>query len=143
MTSVLQRALPDKTAADRERLITLSGGSVGRALSFAELDLAPLEEAALHILRHGDAHNSRRSDFATQLARKGASDRYAAFLELIPSLVAREVRNLPDQQRQRALRAYDRVRELTTIAPRLSLDPAATVFQICGVLASVALESVS
>jgi len=143
MASVLEQVLPDATANPWEKLIGLSEGSIGRALAFAELDLAPLEEGALAILRNGDPHNSKRSDLAGQLGRKGAADRYAAFLELVPSLVAREARNLPEPQRQRALRAYDRVRELTAIAPRLSLDPAATVFQIGGILASVTLEAVS
>jgi DNA polymerase III subunit delta' len=139
MTSVLERILPGTSIAERERLIPLSGGSVGRALAFAELDLAPLEESALSILQCGDPDNSKRSDLAGQLARKGAADRYAAFLELAPSLVAHEARDLPEPQRERALKAYDRIRELTAIAPRLSLDPAATIFQIGGILASVAV----
>ena len=37
----------------------------------------------------------------------------------------------------RALDAYARTRELAAIAPRVSLDPAATIFQIGGILASV------
>lgn len=143
MTSVLEHMLAETSAVKRERLIPLSAGSVGRALAFAELDLAPLEEKALAILRRGDRNNSTRSDLAAQLGRKGAAERYAAFLDLVPSLVAHEARDLPEPQRQRALKAYERVRELTAIAPRLSLDPAATVFQIGGILASVALEPVS
>jgi DNA polymerase-3 subunit delta' len=143
MTSVLERALPEASATERERLIGLSGGSAGRALAFAELELEPLEKGALAILRDGDANNMKRSDLAAQLARKAAADRYSAFLELVPSLVAREARGLAEPQRQRALKAYDRVRDLAAVARRLSLDPAATVFQIGGILASVALEPVS
>jgi len=142
MTSVLERILPDLPANEREKLITLSDGSVGRALAFAELDLTPLEEKARRILREGDPHNVSRSELASQLSRKAAGDRYTAFLELAPSLVAREARDLPEPQRQRALKAYDKIRELTAVAPRLSLDPAATVFQIGGILASVAPESI-
>jgi len=142
MTSVLERILPDLPAKEREKLITLSDGSVGRALAFAELDLTPLEENARRILREGDPHNVSRSELASQLSRKAAGDRYTAFLELAPSLVAREARDLPEPQRQRALKAYDKIRELTAVAPRLSLDPAATVFQIGGILASVAPESI-
>jgi DNA polymerase-3 subunit delta' len=142
MTSVLERILPDLPANEREKLITLSDGSAGRALAFAELDLTPLEENARRILREGDPHNVSRSELASQLSRKAAGDRYTAFLELAPSLVAREARDLPEPQRQRALKAYDKIRELTAVAPRLSLDPAATVFQIGGILASVAPESI-
>jgi DNA polymerase-3 subunit delta' len=138
MTSVLEEQLPDVNGAERQRLVSLAHGSVGRALAFASLELGPLEEDAIQILRHGDADNSRRSALAGQLARKAAADRYAAFLDFLPSLVAKETRTLAEPQRERALDAYQRIRELTAIAPRLSLDPAATVFQLGGILASVA-----
>ena len=71
-------------------------------------------------------------------ARAAAAERYAAFLDLAPSLIAREARLLDGRPRERALDAYAKARELAAIAPRLSLDPAATVFQIGGILASVA-----
>ncbi len=138
MTSVLARELPEIGGSERDRLIAAADGSVGRALAFASLELGPLEKEALAILREGDPDNSRRSALAGQLARKAAADRYAAFLELLPSLVATEARSLDEPQRERAVDAYERVRELTATAPRLSLDPAATVFQLGGILASVA-----
>ena len=97
-----------------------------------------LEEAALRILRQGDPTNARRSDLASELGKRGASDRYAAFLELLPSVISREARDLSGAPRQRAVDAYARTRELVAVAPRLSLDPAATVFQLGGILASVA-----
>jgi DNA polymerase-3 subunit delta' len=138
MASILDRQLPEMGTAHRRRLIALAGGSVGRAMAFASLDLAPLEESARAILRQGDADNSKRSSLASELARKAAADRYSAFLDLLPSLVAAEARTLPEPGRERGLQAYERVRELTAIAPRLSLDPAATIFQLGGILASVA-----
>jgi len=138
MASVLEVQLPQMPASERQRLLPLAGGSVGRALAFAALDLAPLEKSALDILRSGDPDNARRSALAGQLARKTSADRYTAFLDLLPSLVAREARGLAEPERERALEAYDRVRELTALAPRLSLDPAATIFQLGGILASVA-----
>jgi len=138
MTSILDRQLPEMSATGRKQLIGVAGGSVGRAMAFAALDLAPLEETARAILRHGDADNSKRSTLASELARKTAADRYSAFLDLLPSLVAAEARALPEPGRERTLQAYEQVRELTAMAPRLSLDPAATVFQLGGILASVA-----
>jgi DNA polymerase-3 subunit delta' len=138
MASILERQLPASNDAERLRLIPLAGGSAGRALAFASLELAALETDALAILREGDADNSRRSRLAGQLARKAAADRYSAFLEILPSLVAREARSLAEPQRGRAVDAYAKVRELIAIAPRLSLDPAATVFQLGGILASIA-----
>lgn len=138
MASVLEVQLPEINGAERQRLIPLAGGSVGRALAFASLELASLETDALAILREGDPDNNRRSNLAGQLARKTAADRYSAFLEMLPSLIAREARGLAPPQRERAIDAYEKVRELTAIAPRLSLDPAATVFQLGGILALVA-----
>jgi DNA polymerase-3 subunit delta' len=138
MTSVLKEQFPDMSDAERQRLVSLAGGSVGRAKAFAALDLGPLEQEALAIIRQGDPDNSKRSALAGQLARKAAADRYSAFLELLPSLIEREARTLAEPGRERALDAYEKVRELTAIAPRLTLDPGATIFQIGGILASVA-----
>jgi len=138
LTSILEREATDLSNAERQRISAMSLGSAGRALAFAELGLAKLEESALAILRQGDPTNVRRSDLASELGKKGAADRYSAFLDLAPSLIAREARKLEGGARERALDAYAKARELAAIAPRLSLDPAATVFQIGGILAEVA-----
>ena len=104
----------------------------------AELDLAPLESEALAILREGDPDNGRRSKLASALGGKAAADRYAAFLELVPGMIATEATQLTGERRGRALDAYAKARETVAIAPRLSLDPEATVFQLGTILASVA-----
>lgn len=137
MASILETQASGMSAAERQRIIAMSFGSAGRALAFAELNLAKLEDAALAILRQGDPTNARRSELASELGKKAAADRYAAFLELAPSLIAREARRLEGMPRERALDAYVKTREFAVIAPRLSLDPAATVFQIGGILAEV------
>ena len=138
MTSILDGRAPDMSAAERDKIIAMAFGSAGRALAFADLGLAKLEDSALAILRQGDPTNARRSELASELGRKAAAERYSAFLELAPSLIAREARRLAGGSRERALDAYAKARELASIAPRLSLDPAATVFQIGGLLAQVA-----
>lgn len=138
MASILKDHAPDMSEMERKRIIAMSFGSAGRALAFAELGLAKLEDAALAILREGDPTNARRSDLAVELGKKAATERYAAFLDLAPSLIAREARQLAGAPRERALDAYAKTRELAAVAPRLSLDPAATVFQIGGFLAEIA-----
>jgi DNA polymerase III subunit delta' len=135
MTSLLSRYLPGENPAP---LIEFANGSIGRALAIAELDLAPLEGEAVAILRQGDPDNSRRSKLASTLGPKAAAERYAAFLELVPGLIAGEALGLDGERRGRALDAYARARETAAIAPRLSLDPAATVFQLGSILASAA-----
>ncbi len=138
MTSILKRTTPGQSEADTARLVSLAGGSAGRALDFAALDLAPLEEAATAILREGDPSNARRSKLAQGMSGKAGAERYSAFLALVPSLIAREARQLDGVHRERALDAYAQARETAAIARRLGLDPAATIFQLGGVLAAVA-----
>jgi len=138
MTSILSEHAPGLSAVEQERIIGMSFGSAGRAIAFAELGLAKLEDAALAILRQGDPTNARRSELASELGKKGSADRYAAFLELAPALIARQARQLDGPAQERALDAYAKARELAAVAPRVSLDPAATVFQLGGILAEVA-----
>ena len=140
MTSLLSRSLPETNPTEIARMVGFADGSMGRALAIAQLDLAPLESEALAILRQGDPDNSRRSKLAAALGPKGAADRYAAFLELLPGLIAHEALGLEGEARGRALDAYAKARETAAIAPRLSLDPAATVFQLGTILAAVALK---
>lgn len=137
MTSILTERSPALGETERKRIVGMSFGSASRALAFAELGLAKLEEAALAILRQGDPTNARRSELASELGKRASTDRYAAFLELAPSLIAREARTLRGAKLERALDAYAKTRELAAVAPRVSLDPAATVFQIGGYLAQV------
>jgi DNA polymerase-3 subunit delta' len=138
MASILEQQLPDQGASERQKAIAMAGGSAGRAIALAALDLIKLEDKALRILRQGDPTNAYRSELAQELGKKAAAERYAAFLELTPSLIAREARQFTGPQRERALEAYERARELSAVAPRLSLDPAATVFQMGGILDRVA-----
>jgi DNA polymerase-3 subunit delta' len=138
MTSILAKHSPGLSAAEHKQIVAMSFGSAGRALAFAKLGLSKLEEAALAILRQGDPTNARRAELASELGKKASADRYAAFLELAPSLIAREARRLRGASLERALDAYAKASELAAVAPRVALDPAATVFQIGGILAEVA-----
>ena len=72
MTSILETQSPDVSAADRKKIVAMSFGSAGRALAFAELGLAKLEDAAIAILRNGDPTNARRSELASELGKRGA-----------------------------------------------------------------------
>ena len=140
MTSLLSRSLPNENPAAIAQLVDFAEGSIGRGVDIAALDLAPLESEAQAILREGDLDNMRRSKLASALGGKAAADRYVAFLQLVPGLLAREAVNLEGEARGRALDAYEKARQTVAIAPRLSLDPGATVFELGGILASVALK---
>lgn len=140
MTSLLSGWYPDKNSGQIADVIEFSQGSPGRAKEIGELDLAPLEAEAVAIMRDGDRDNARRSKLASALGTKASAERYAAFLALVPGLIAREAIETEGEGRGRALDAYAKAREVVAIAPRLSLDPAFTIFQLGGVLASVALK---
>jgi DNA polymerase-3 subunit delta' len=140
MTSVLGRQLRDATPVRVADLVSRAGGLPGRALADAALDLAPLYDQALAIMRAGDPVNERRSKLAQALGLKASAERYAAFLDVVPTMIAAEARQLEGPARLRALDAYARARDTCRLAPRLSLDPAATVFQLGTILASVAPE---
>ena len=135
MTSLLNRLIPEKNSSE---LVRLAAGSPGRAVRGASLDLAPLEAEARTMMAEGDPDNARRAKLASAVSGKAQADRYAAFLELVPGLIAREARGAEEPRRSRALDAYARARETVAIAPRLSLDPAATMFELGGILASIA-----
>lgn len=138
MASVLAELLPGADASKVAQLVRRAGGSPGKALAYAALDLAPLHEQALAIMRAGDPFNERRSKLAQALALKASADRYAAFLQIVPTMIADEARNLDGPARLRALDAYRKARETCLLAPRLSFDAGATVFQLGTILASVA-----
>lgn len=138
LDAILQAERPMMTAEERAGLIPLAGGSAGRALDFAELDLSPLAQEALAILRYGDPDNARRSRLASSLALKASAPRYAAFLDMVPPLIAGEARQAEGMRRLRAAEAYERARETASLAPRLSLDPASTVFALGTIMAEIA-----
>ncbi|MEO7564465.1 MAG: DNA polymerase III subunit delta' [Sphingomicrobium sp.] len=138
MTAILGRETPDLSESERRRIIATAGGSAGRAIAFSALGLAKLEDSALAILRDGDPTNAKRSELAIELGKKGSAEKYAAFLDFVPVMIAREARRLEGHKRERALDAYAKARQLAAVAPRVALDPGATVFQMGGILAHVA-----
>lgn len=138
MASILADQLPEMSEDKRRVLADSADGSVGRALALANHDLEPLRSEALGLMRQGDPSNARRSKLAQALSGRNTADRYAAFLDIVPSLIAGEARRLDGDARLRALDAYAEARELTRFAPRLSLDPATTAFRLGSILASVA-----
>ncbi len=138
MASVLGDVAPDIGPDKRPTLIAAAQGSVGRALNYAALDLAPIRAEALEIMRGGDPDNMRRSKWSQMLAGKSSAERYGAFLDLVPAWIAEEARQLDGSRRLAALDAYAEARETSRLAPRLSMDPAATAFRMGTILASIA-----
>ena len=124
MTSILEAQAPDLSAAERQRIIAMSFGSAGTG---ARLRRARPRQARGRGARDpAPGRSDQRPPFGAgdpSLARKASAERYAAFLDLAPSLIAREARELDGAPRERALDAYAKARELAAIAPRAVARP--------------------
>ena len=121
-----------------QELVQGAGGSPGRLFALSSLDLDPLRNEAIGLMRQGDPSNARRSNLSQALSGRNSADRYTAFLGMVPTIIATEAKVLEGDARIRALDAYAEARSLSRMAPRLSLDPATTAFRMGSILASVA-----
>jgi DNA polymerase-3 subunit delta' len=138
MTSALQAALPDADTKEINSLAALGGGAPGRALAFRGLDIESLDNLLEEIARRGDRTNARRSALAQSLSGRAAQPRYEAFLARAPSLIAREAKKRQGRALAEALGLWERAHDLAGSATRLSLDPQSVVFELAGMLATLA-----
>ena len=135
MIAALGKALPDAPPDEIRALAATGEGAPGRALRYAGLDVAALDEALAAIAREGDADNSRRLKLGKSLSGKAAAARYHVFLERAPALVAREARGRQGPALKTALDAHVAARDLAGAALGLSLDAQATVVEMAGIVA--------
>ncbi|HEU0099528.1 MAG TPA: DNA polymerase III subunit delta' [Allosphingosinicella sp.] len=138
MTSALRSALPDANDKEISDLAAAGGGSPGRALAWRGLDVAGLDRAMAELVREGDPGNARRSALAQSLALKSAQPRYEAFLARAPSVIAAEAKARRGPGLAHALAAWERAQGLASSARGLSLEPESVVFELAGMLASLA-----
>lgn len=138
MTSALRQAAPDADEAEIAELARAGQGSPGRALAFRGLDIAALDKAMEALAREGDRTNEKRSALAQSLALKSAQPRYEAFLARAPSLIAAEAKARRGAALAEALRLWERAQALASSARGLSLDAESVVFELGGMLASLA-----
>jgi DNA polymerase-3 subunit delta' len=138
MTSALRAALPDAVDKEIRDLAAAGQGSPGRALAWRGLDIAALDKAMAELLREGDPTNARRGALAQSLALKSAQPRYEAFLARAPSVIAAEAKARRGAGLAEALGAWERASALASSARGLSLEPESVVFELAGMLASLA-----
>jgi DNA polymerase-3 subunit delta' len=138
MTSALREALPEAGDAEIAELKLAGNGSPGRAIAFQGLDIAGLDRAMEKIAREGDPTNARRAALAQSLALKSAQPRYEAFLARAPSLIAALAREREGRALAEAIRTWERAQALASSARGLSLEPESVVFELGGMLASLA-----
>lgn len=138
MTSALRAALPDAEESEIDDLAAAGQGSPGRALAWRGLDIAALDKAMAELVRQGDPGNARRSALAQSLASRSAQPRYEAFLARAPSVIAAEAKARRGPALSDALRTWERASGLAAGARGLSLEPESVVFELAGMLASLA-----
>lgn len=138
MTSALRSALLDADSSEIGDLAAAGQGSPGRALAWRGLDIAGLDKAMADLVRDGDPGNGRRSALAQSLALKSAQPRYEAFLARAPSVIATEAKARRGPALADALRTWERASGLAAGARGLSLEPESVVFELAGMLASLA-----
>ncbi|WP_174292003.1 DNA polymerase III subunit delta' [Sphingomonas bacterium] len=137
VAQVIRRAQPDLHDDEVTTLSTASGGSPGRGLRYAGLDVAALDAALAAIAQDGDPGNARRSQLARTLGAKAAHPRYELFLERTTGFLAAEARRRSGAALAVALDAHAAARDLAGAALGLSLDAAATVFEMAGIVAGL------
>jgi DNA polymerase III subunit delta' len=138
MAAALSAALPDAPPDEIAALAAAGEGTPGRALGFAGLDVGGLDRSLDTIARTGDRDNATRVALARALAGKAAQPRYELFLQRAPSRIAAVARRAEGDALAGALAAWERATAIAGSAVRLSADPQATVFEIAGLLASLA-----
>ncbi len=138
MRRALEAALPDASQAELDDLAAAGEGSPGRAIAFRGLDISGLDKAMREIAGKGDPTNARRAQLSQSLALKSAQPRYEAFLMRAPSVIAAAARERRGGALAEALSLWERASELAGSATRLSLDPQTVVFELAGMLATLA-----
>ncbi len=137
MEQAIRQSAPDVSDAELISLLAAGGGSPGKALEFAGLDLGDLESIMNDIIAHGDSNNKLRSNLADKLALKAAQPRYEAFLRRVPQIIAQYARGAPHDRLPFAIHAWSQANTLASRAISLSLDKQSITFQMGSLLAGL------
>ncbi len=141
MQQVIRTLLPKADEAEAAALVRVAGGAPGRALHYAGLELASIDQVLVGLTSHGDPTNAERVKLAKTLSVKSAQPRYEAFLARVPAHVARLARQRQGPSLAATLGVWEKARDLAGGAVRLSLDPQTTVFELAGLLATLAPDN--
>ena len=141
MTSLLEAQGPALSAAERQRVVAMSFGSAGQGACLRRA--WPRQDRGCSA-RHSPSGRSDQCSPIRSRVGVGQEGRSRSLRGIPRSCTLADCAGsaeLRGNRRERALDAYARARELAAAAPRVSLDPAATVFQMGGILAEVALQA--
>ena len=89
MTSLLSHSLPNENSGRIAELVRVCQWLDRACAGHCRTRSGTAGRGGAGDSRHGDPDNARRSKLAAALGPKGAAERYAAFLELVPGLIAK------------------------------------------------------
>ncbi|PJG49468.1 DNA polymerase III subunit delta' [Sphingobium sp. LB126] len=138
LRTVLRATDEALSPAELDALVRAGEGSPGKALRYAGLGIADMEQALAAIAADGDPGNRQRLILAKTLASKTARPRYEAFLERAPAFIASAARQRRGAALGQALDHWEAARQLASGAIILSLEPGAVVFELAGHVAALA-----
>lgn len=138
MRAILRAADESLSPDELSALIRAGEGSPGKALRYAGLNIADIEQSLAAIATDGDPGNRQRLILAKTLASKAARPRYEAFLERAPAFIAAAARQRRGSDLGKALDHWEAARQLAGGAIILSLEPGAVVFELAGHVAAFA-----
>lgn len=136
MAIVLGRIAPALAGAERDALLREAEGSPGRAAGMLGLDLAGLEASLAIVAQGGEPGRREAGRLAAALAPVSARERLAAFVELVPRVLAARARSAGPAALGDMLARWDEARRLGegAITP-YQLEPAALVLTLCAQIA--------
>jgi DNA polymerase-3 subunit delta' len=137
MANALRGADAGLNEGDVAELTGVGGGSPGRALALSGLGVSDMLAALERIIDDGDQINAERLALAKTLSGKATRPRFEAFLDLVPDFIAERTRTKRGAELHAAIGHWEQARDLAAQAIPLSLDPAATVFELCGHVAAI------
>ena len=137
MRRVLNEAVPDLSADDQDMLLSFADGSPGRAIQFANAELAAIAMPLAAIAQSGDRDNKHRVELARVVAGTGSAGRIEIMLIHANSIACEKALTSPGRAAIAALDARSRIAEAGRMALSGSEDPAMVAFVVADALASL------
>lgn len=123
-------------AADVERVIELSGGSVGTAISLLDNEVLPLyDEVTAMISNLPTLDRAKANILADKLNRKGEKDKFDLTMNLLVATIGKEIRACAATRPaalEQLLQLNDAIRETLDMAERGNLDKKVAFLNVLG-----------
>ena len=134
--AVIAAERPEVEPQARAALVRIARGAPGRALRFADDDIAGLEQAIERLATRGETRDALA--LARALSGRAAGGRYEAFLEVAPAAIASAAAQRQGPALARALALWEKASALAASAVPLALEPQAVSFELASLVAGLA-----